>query len=106
MDAETLAALKASIQHWQENVEAKTPAEASIKASDCALCQRFAACNGCPVAVATERSGCAGTPYLTAYYAFKLWEAWPDDKADADWRQAAQAELDFLISILPDGETP
>ena len=109
MDAETLAALRASIQHWRENVEAETPENASIDAYDCALCKKFAsgftdACLGCPVFERTGTELCGGTPYKEAFHAWCDWEIGIATREK--WRSAAQAELDFLISLLPEGEKP
>ena len=52
MSDETLAALKASIKHWDDNVMAKTPGGASVGANACALCGLYIErrCFGCPVA--------------------------------------------------------
>ena len=105
MNEQTLTALKKSIDHWRKNVDAKEFIQASVSESDCALCQEFLAktrnCKGCPV---NEVSGygCRQTPYV---YAAKLYFDW---KKDANLRNnfsfAAQAELNFLIGLLPEGE--
>jgi hypothetical protein len=104
MDARTLTALKASIKHWEENVAAETPDEASTRAIDCALCNEFDwdACVGCPV---MERAGvrlCRRTPYPRAFDAHAVWQWNPNSESHKlVWRKAAQAELDFLKSLLP-----
>lgn len=108
MDAETLTALKKSIQHWRENVEAEDWQEASVDSFDCALCLLFAypmdsKCAGCPVSDRTGTYGCSETPYYAARKAQDLW-AFGTGSREA-FREAAQAELDFLISLLPEGET-
>lgn len=107
MDAETLAALKASIQHWRENVEAETPKDASVSPKKCALCGMFwrANCKGCPVTSKTGGDCCEISPYPAAHTAFLLWVG-KGQKFHDRWRAAAQAELDFLISLLPEGEKP
>lgn len=106
MSAKTLAALKASIRHWEENVAAETPDDVSVSASDCALCVLFFDfynCAGCPVSAATGKHGCRDSPYETRVSeAFANWNygMTPRD----EWRAAAQAELDFLRSLLPEDE--
>ena len=105
MNNETLAALKDSIQHWRDNVTAKTPGKASTYWTDCPLCRMFldAKCDGCPVG----HRGCMRTPYDDAADALDAWILHDGDlDCRENWRWAAQAELDFLISLLPEGETP
>lgn len=103
MTPEALKALKESIKHWEENVAAEKPNDASIRWLDCALCRNFFVngdCFGCPINDITGRS-CGGTPYFDAEAALFLWR-----KGDGDvalWRTAAQAELDFLKSLRPIG---
>lgn len=117
MDAETLAALKASIQHWRENVEAETPKYAAVGSIHCALCRKFnrptdssgngegaCFCRGCPVFDKTGYESCAYTPFDEAAEKLLQWRYGNADRGD--WRAAAQAELDFLISLLPEGEKP
>lgn len=103
----TLTALKASIRHWEENVAAETPGKVKLGSRDCALCRAFQTwsrgqtsnCAGCPVAAKTGQHGCEGTPYRDAVFAHDKW----DDAGDKNaWRTAAQAELDFLRSLLPE----
>lgn len=110
MDNKTLAALKASIKHWQENVEAKTPGQIRLGADNCALCAIFNQdkenCVGCPVSEKTGHSYCEGTPYEEAVCKYAIFSTDPSIKKKKEWRAAAQAELDFLISLLPEGETP
>jgi hypothetical protein len=98
MDADTLAALKGSIAKWQAIVDG-TGYDFGIQ--NCPLCLIFhpaengkPGCRGCPVREATGRRGCIGTPYEAL------------DKADAENDKEAaathaQAELDFLKSLLP-----
>ena len=111
MDARTLEALKASICHWRDNVAAETPYQLRLGADFCALCELFNPlrpnkCEGCPVSEDTGVSKCQASPYGAAVDAKWLWQGTPDDPAARDrWRAAAQAELDFLISLLPEGET-
>lgn len=100
MDDKTLAALRGSIVKW-EAIVAGTGEDHG--ADNCPLCRMFlysddGLCSGCPVADRTGEIGCAGSPY----------EAWDETnirgtvKTEAD-RALAQAELDFLRSLLPDG---
>lgn len=97
-----LAALKASILHWEENVAAKTPDEAGVQPEDCALCQKFwrrDSCIGCPVARRTGQSYCEGSPYLDAVDALTNWENGTGSRKA--FRKAAKAEVEFLKSLLP-----
>lgn len=109
MDAETLTALRGSIAKWAAIV-AGTGIDDGC--DNCPLCQKFNGevlgrddeeekpfehegpwvCRGCPVAIAANRDHCGNTPYA----AYCL-----------EGRTNAQAvkELDFLISLLPPGET-
>lgn len=113
MHPEVRAALEASIKHWEENVAAKTKAEASIFGDSCPLCQLFThawqdeeyeiSCCGhpdhgrCPVFARTSEDECGGSPWI---HALKAWNNWKDSPTP-QWRAAAQAELDFLRSLLP-----
>lgn len=111
MDARTLTALRGSIDKWQQIVAGTLTDEGS---ENCPLCKFFyeenkgkrsplGLCNGCPVSERTGTSFCKNTPY----------PAWTDLQHETEWwkvrddqtRAAAQAELDFLISLLPEGET-
>lgn len=114
MDERTLTALKASIKHWEENVQAKTPDKIKLGVSHCALCAEFwtrdearlVTCDGCPVWTRTGKHGCSGSPYEAAEEAHDDWDdvfdtVYESDEGD-EWRKAAQAELDFLNSLLPE----
>lgn len=98
MDAETLEALKGSIEKWEKIVAGTDKDRGRM---NCPLCQLFhpaymrrpaggELCDGCPVKAASGRSFCCGTPY-DCYVT-----AGGEDKT-----KAAQAELDFLRSLLP-----
>ncbi len=52
MPPATLTALKASIKHWQENVNAERPEDAKFGISNCPLCDVFygEGCYGVPLA--------------------------------------------------------
>ncbi len=96
MDEKTLTALKGSIAKWEGIVAGTVKDEGP---DNCPLCKEFwhEGCNGCPVMEATGNPSCDGTPY--------------DDYASLDdgegsenydsLESAAQAELDFLRSLLP-----
>lgn len=102
MDPMTREALEASIKHWEENVAAKTVHDVLIGARACALCVRFLSqgCIGCPVFKTTGQVACRETPYDAAHQAFERWRI-RRPAAELKFRQAAQAELDFLRSLLP-----
>jgi hypothetical protein len=105
MDPRTREALEASIKHWRENVEAESPEYVKVHGDACPLCTEFYAhsdCIGCPVADKTEDYFCFGTPYYRARSAHERWTADKDVTSRNDWREAAQAELDFLISLRPE----
>ena len=95
-------ALEASILHWQENVAAETPNQVNYGPWSCALCGIFwlrANCEGCPVCKKTGERNCEKSPYYAAVEALNKWKLTPTPKNAAAWRKAAQAELDFLISL-------
>jgi len=107
MKAKTLAALKKSIKHWEQNVVAKTPEEASIGPDDCALCGLFIdnldaaynSCIGCPVREKTGQELCEGTPYELAANKYQDWRRASTPRSS--FTRAAKAELKFLKSLLP-----
>lgn len=109
MNEVTLAALKASIAHWEKNLAAESPDDVRLGPRYCALCEAFPqSCAGCPVAARTGVKGCRETPYGRACAAFNEWDSAvtngsPNhaEKATA-WRAAAQAEIDFLRSLMPE----
>ncbi len=51
MEAKTLTALKASIEHWRRMETGTTANDEEPYGQDCALCQLFVElnCEGCPV---------------------------------------------------------
>ena len=96
---DTLEALKGSIAKW-EAIVAGTGEDHGI--DNCHLCKKFYYydCEDCPVAIASGASRCCGTPYEdwdeivdSRYFPRKV--RGPSSKA------VAQAELDFLKSLLP-----
>lgn len=115
MDERTLTALKGSIAKW-EGIVAGTIED--LGCDNCPLCLEFnedyvdieQTCGGCPVYRATGRTACQGTPYGDWSRARML----ADNARSAvtpELKMAAQAEVDFLRSLLPvvdhqsDGET-
>lgn len=112
MDDRTLTALKKSIEHWRENVNAENFCDISIDSDNCALCQEFAlktkSCDGCPVHESSG-DGCETTPWRKVADLYYEWEYRLDrgratEEAELGWKKVAQAELDFLIGFLPEGE--
>jgi hypothetical protein len=119
MDEITLKALDDSIKHWEENVKARTPSDADVWSSGCALCTIFYAkkdeCDGCPVKAVSGEDNCRNTPWDYARNALTGWRnvralhesniATQKDVADAKrrWVEAATAELNFLKAIRPIG---
>lgn len=103
MDDRTKEALLGSIAKW----EAIVAGHGEDKGVDnCALCQMFwhDRCKGCPVAAKTGEIHCVGSPY-DAWGGENGEEYTPLNDADEedreDFKKLAQAELDFLISLLP-----
>lgn len=106
MDDEALCLLEGSIEKW-EAIVAGTGEDHGT--DNCDLCAGFhdLDCDGCPVAAKTGLKGCRRTPYT-------LWDthmrvAHEDGNRKvagcAECDRLAQAELDFLRSLLPDAET-
>lgn len=114
MDQKTLGALRASIAKWEQNVKAESPEQIELGPFNCPLCLLFWGedCNGCPAKEKTSKCGCDRTPYNKAHNTYDDWissyglgassESVATNKAK--WRKAAQAEVDFLKSLLPEGE--
>lgn len=103
MDQLTLEALKKSIGKW-ESIAAGIGIDAGTR--NCALCRLFFLdCPSCVVAEATGKQWwCNGSPYRAFI------DHHDDCHLDADYRYAlcpecrrlAQAEVDFLKSLLPE----
>lgn len=106
MDAKTRKALEGSIAKW-EAIVAGTGADGC--ADNCPLCELFldpfSECDDCPVAERAGVGGCMNTPWeawrkITAYTPRKY--RGPGRKVESEIeRDLAQAELDFLRSLLP-----
>jgi hypothetical protein len=85
MDERTKTALLGSIAKWEAIVDGTGK---DYGASNCALCTEFGKlCIRCPVANHSGTSHCVNTPYTVWYH----------DRTQVN----AQAELDFLKSLLP-----
>lgn len=117
MDEETLIALKRSILLWRLKRDAPSPDNITLGSIGCPLCELILPregelwdCKGCPVSAKTGVNSCGRTPYEHARNALSDWrdawsEGWPDhDKWPRQWQAAAKAEINFLESLLPEGE--
>jgi len=103
MPPATLAALKASIAKWQEHAKAKFAPR--LGRYVCPLCQIYwnrETCDRCPVAERTGKKHCIDTPYQEAFLLANEWRLDPNSRdLESDFHIAAQAEVDFLTSLLP-----
>ena len=95
MKEETKQAIKDSIAHWKRMKENRRCGE-TPGPHGCALCQLFlhSDCVGCPIAERTKYTFCEGSPYFAASRAFCI-------GSDSKWQAAAEAEIQFLTSLLP-----
>jgi len=112
MDETTLTALQGSIKKW-EAIVAGTGGDAGVE--NCPLCAAFAdaededpegwlECYGCPVAHTVGQTSCGGTPYVqwaNGVRAHEKTAAYPWKATTPELVALAQAELDFLTSLLP-----
>ncbi|WP_372570391.1 hypothetical protein [Ruegeria jejuensis] len=98
MDKRTLEALKASIEKWEKNATVERNTEALVGAISCPLCKLFmdSCCRGCPVMERTGKPACDDTPYDDAVEALDVFLP--------AFHEAARAEVEFLKSLLPEGE--
>ena len=108
MDERTLTALKASIEHWEQNMFNLDANR--MTASYCALCKMFIAgeeddsedftpCGGCPVMEESGESDCGNTPWVDAVLATKAYQRHKGTYTKAF--NAVEAEVDFLKGLLP-----
>lgn len=97
-----LKALRGSIEKW-EKIVAGTGVDRGC--TNCPLCDEFrdGGCAGCPVKSRTGMRGCEGTPY-DAWMSETVFNGFGRGADSADAKAAAQAELDFLRSLLPPEE--
>lgn len=94
----TINAVKDSISHWEQMRDERNCGEVP-DASFCALCDLFNNdCRQCPVMIVTGETDCVDTPFYEARIAF-------EEGSDEVWREAAQKEIDFLKSLLPEEES-
>lgn len=113
MDAKTLTALQGSIKKWEAIVAGKG---ADRGAKNCPLCAAFInevdhdedgnawGCAGCPVRDRTGQPDCDGSPYtdwcVASADGINL-NRFPFRATTPELVTLAQAELDFLRSLLP-----
>jgi len=105
MTPKTLAALEGSIKKWEAISKGLAQDHGT---DDCPLCHIFYAkadsvydrCVGCPVRAASGRSRCASTPYIEFHAEKQL------NPHSPAYFTAAQAELEFLRSLLPKEPLP
>lgn len=103
MNAETLKALRKSIEHWEANSMAETPDGVSTGSDACALCGLFFknSCAFCPVAVATGCEVCEETPYDMAAYYSEHWKVLNTPENKLAFQRAAREEVNFLRALVP-----
>ena len=110
MNARTLKALKASIEHWKRHANGTAKFTEQVYAPDCALCEMFLVsdcndenrCHGCPIMERTGKAMCADTPWLKAE--LRYWRS-PKGKS-AQFKAAAKEMVKFLKSLLPKTRKP
>lgn len=115
MDEKTLTALQGSIAKW---VAILAGTGKDDGATNCPLCQLFdphnevwaKRCKGCPVSEKTGITGCSLTPYEQLEelgwdgFEYNNDLVWSGTIKTEDQKALAQAELDFLRSLLPSEE--
>lgn len=105
MDAKALDALKRSITEKWEPIRDGRMVDLGI--ANCPLCYLYVEddCCGCPISEKTGLPGCGGTPYMQWDDYFELKDISEHKVTDPESEALAQAEIDFLRSLLPEGET-
>ena len=115
-DKETIAALQASIEHWQElagsTITPENVTYIKIGVGNCKLCYLFhpwywgsekGKCLGCPVRDKTGLWGCGGTPYMKVSEIKQSFLSYDgSDNAEErilEIKESIQEELDFLVSL-------
>jgi hypothetical protein len=100
MDAETLKALKGSIEKHENILDGSERDEGT---KNCPLCQLFHndRCEGCPIFEKTGFQGCEGTPY-------EDWDEHQDEAHSGDntvqceeCERLVKLEIEFLKSLIP-----
>lgn len=112
MPAKTLELLKESIAHWTRLATGTAKFPETTGPNYCSLCKTFRYprdhsfddCNDCPVKLATGKAYCINTPYEAICDYLSASPA--KSEKNIEFQRLAQIELDFLISLLPDGESP
>lgn len=108
VDAEMVNdALRLSIAKWERNADPNTPMLGKTHGTrECALCDLFhkSHCKGCPIAEKTGGIVCQRTPYISAIDAHYDWLNSPNEGNLEAYHRAAQEEVDFLKSLLPEEE--
>ena len=107
MNAKTLRAIKASINHWERLATGFHGRYEGFGGEDCALCQIFRSehtaagmeCIGCPVMGRTGYTFCDNSPYNNVCVAYQRHGKNMDAFA---FRKAAIKQLYFLQSLLPE----
>lgn len=108
MNKRTLKALKGSIKKWDDIAERGGVDRGE---DNCPLCKAFKdLCDPCPVKMSTGKYQCRGTPYSD-------FTECAEDQSSNSWLEIANAATsptakkharrmrDYLISLLPEGET-
>ena len=102
MNAETLTALKESIESWEMR---QIACVADIGANKCALCKLF---NNCEMCIIAEKGYpcCRATPHERLWnYLISTSGVSIKNRDPKIIEQYRKEEVDFLISLLPEGET-
>lgn len=94
MNKRTLTALQGSITKWTKIVAGTTT---DLGSDNCPLCKEFPLCHECPVMKRTRMDECRNTPYIEWESEFGINSRARSKRA----KELAQAELDFLKSLLP-----
>ena len=87
------------IAHWER---IRDGLDTDYSARSCALCRKFqrnGECHGCPVRERTGLDQCRGTPYVEFINFVIDYGACVND---GEFKRLAQAEIDFLRSLLPE----
>lgn len=106
LNKKTIAAIYASIKHWEDVYAQDDPALVRIGHDECALCTLFwdDICEGCPIKDVTGKYSCEGTPYNAAYSAKEAWLAkhmvGNASHERTRWKIQARKEINFLKSLL------
>lgn len=113
MDKEAEELLKASIEIWEVKRDTKYDMPIDISEENCPLCKRYnddedncftPVCDKCPVKLRTKKAHCTQTPYSTAVKMLDFYRNDPTELTKGDWVKASQDEIDFLKSLLSEGE--